>query len=155
MVVVPPSLLVAFFKTTHLIQWIDSPCVPIPECPNKLIKGWSLSSNLSNPLLIYWGGVHSTSTWYELEDTSGHDVMGLWCLLVLAFSIQAIEYEFNFDLFSGVVINQVIPPSGDNISILSLELFTSKTKSVVLMPIVFVDKSQTPIRTISFSSILS
>ena len=71
------------------------------------------------------------------------------------FSIQAIEYEFDFNLFSGVVIDQVIPPSGDNISISCLELFTSKMKSLVLMPIVFVNKSQTPIRTISFSLILT
>ena len=114
--------------------------------------------NPANPHLIYWGSVHVTSTWYfqnELKDTSGHDVMGLRCPLVLAFSIQAIEYEFDFDLFSGVVIDQVVPPSRNNIGISSLELFTSKMKSVVLMPIVFVDKSQTPIRTISFSLILS
>ena len=81
--------------------------------------------------------------------------MGLLCLLVPAFSIQGIEYEFNFNLFSGVVIDQVILPSRDNISISSLELFTSRVKSVVSMPIVFVDKSQTPIRTVLFSLILS
>ena len=68
--------------------------------------------------------------------------------MVLAFSIQAIKYEFDFDLFPDVAINQVVPPSGDNIGILSLELLTSKTKPAVSMSIVLVDKSQTPTRTI-------
>ena len=75
--------------------------------------------------------------------------------LVLAFSIQAIEYEFDLDLFSSVAVNGVIPPSRDNICILSPELSTSKMKSVVLMPIVFVNKGQTPIRTILFNLMLS
>ena len=71
--------------------------------------------------------------------------------LVLAFSIHAIKYEFDFDLLPGVAVNQIIPLSGDNIGILSLEFFTSKMKSVDSMHIVFVDKGQTPIRTILFS----
>ena len=75
--------------------------------------------------------------------------------LFLAFGIQAIKYEFNFDLFSSVAVNQVIPSSGDNICIPSPEFSTSKMKSVVSMPIVFVDKGQTPIKTISFNSMLS
>ena len=71
--------------------------------------------------------------------------MMLWASSVCWFllsAVEAIEYEFNFHLFCGVVINQVIPSSGDNISISSLDLFTNKSKSVVLMPIVFVNKSQ-------------
>ena len=63
--------------------------------------------------------------------------------------------EFNFDLFSGLVVNQVMSPSRDTICILSPEFFISKVKSVVSMPIVFVNKGQTPIRAISFSLILS
>ena len=81
--------------------------------------------------------------------------MMLWASVVLAFSIQAIEYEFNFNLFPDVALDQVISPSGNNIGIPSPEFFTSKVKSVVLMPIVFVDKGQTPIRAISFSLVLS
>ena len=81
--------------------------------------------------------------------------MGLRCLLVPAFSIQAIKYEFDFDLFPGVVIDEVVLPYRDNIIILSLKLFTSKVKSVVSISIVSVNKSQTPLRTILFSSILS
>ena len=108
-------------------------------------------------LLLNMGVVlHVTLTWYlgnELENTHGHDVVSSCCPLVLAFGIQAIEYEFDFDLLSGVAVNQIVPLSRDNISILSLEFFTSKMKSLVLMPIVFVDKGQTPIRTISFSLI--
>ena len=75
--------------------------------------------------------------------------MSFCCSLVLAFNIQTIKYEFDLDLFSGVALNQVISPSGENIGISSLEFFTSKMKSVVLMPIVFVDKGQTPLRSIS------
>ena len=86
------------------------------------------------------------------ENTCSHDVMSFCYPLVLAFGIHAIKYEFNFDLLPAVAVNQVIPPSGDNIGISSLKFFTSKMKSVVSMPIVFVDKGQTPIRTISFSS---
>ena len=129
---------------------------PISECPNKLIESCCLSSNPANSASKYTGGVHVTSTWYlgdELKNTPGHDVVSFCCPLVLAFSIQAIEYEFNFDLLSGAAVDQVIPPSGDNIGISSLEFFTSKTKSVVSMPIVFVNKGQTPVRTISFSLI--
>ena len=81
--------------------------------------------------------------------------MGFCCPLVLAFSIQAIEYEFDFNLFSSVAINQVIPPSRDIICILFPEFSTSKMKSVVSMPIVFVNKGQAPIRTILFNLMLS
>ena len=87
------------------------------------------------------------------KNTHGHDVVSFCCPLVFAFSIQAIQYEFDFDLLSGVAVNQVVPPSRDSIGISSLEFFMSKMKSVVLMPIILVDKGQTPIRTISFSSI--
>ena len=81
--------------------------------------------------------------------------MSFCCPLVLAFNTQAIKYEFDLDLLSGVDVDQVIPPSGNNIGISSLEFFTSKMKFVVSMPVVFVNKGQTPIRTISFSSIPS
>ena len=72
--------------------------------------------------------------------------MSFCCPLVLAFHIQAVEYEFDFNLLSSVTVNQVLPPFRDNISILSIEFFTSKMKSVVLMPIVFVNKGQTPLK---------
>ena len=75
----------------------------------------------------------------------------IWPSLLLN---TGVVYEFDFDLLSDVAVNQVIPPSGDSIGISSLKFFTNKTTSVVLMPIVFVDKGQTPKRTISFSSIL-
>ena len=130
---------------------------PISECQNKVIKSGCLSLNPANPASIHQGGVHVALIWYllnKLKNTHGHDVVGLCCSLVLALSIQAIEYELDFNLFSGVAVNQVISPSGDNIGVSSLKFFTSKAKSVVLMPIVFVDKGQTPIRTIPFSLIL-
>ena len=110
------------------------------------------------PILLLYTGVVYMSLQpgiFEINSRILMDMM-LWacCSLVLAFSIQEIEYEFDFDLFPGVVVNEVIASSGDNIGILSLNFLTSKRKSVVLMPIVFVNKGQTPIRTISFSLIL-
>ena len=109
-------------------------------------------------LSLNTGGVQVTSTWYlgdEFENTHSYDIVSFCWPLVLAFSKQAIEYEFDFDLFSSVVVNQVFPPSRDNICIPFLEFATSKMKSVVSMPIVFVNKSQTPVRTILFNSLLS
>ena len=94
---------------------------PISECPNKLIESCCLRLNLAEPASKHRGGVHVTLTWHigdELENTHHHDVMSFYCPLVLAFSIQAINYEFDFDLLSGVAVDQVIPPSGDNIGIL-------------------------------------
>ena len=70
--------------------------------------------------------------------------------LVPTLSEQAVQYEFNFDLFSSVAVNQIFPPSGENIYIPFSEFISSKTKPVVSMPIVLVNKGQTPIRTISF-----
>ena len=46
---------------------------------------------------------------------------GVWVQILSSsvhwFLLSAIEYEFHFNLFSAVVIDQVVPPSRDNISI--------------------------------------
>ena len=63
---------------------------------------------------------------------------------------QAVKYEFDFDLFLSVEVNQIFPPSSDNICIPFPEFISSKTKSVVSMPIVLVNEGQAPIITILF-----
>ena len=68
--------------------------------------------------------------------------------LVPTLSKQAVEYEFDFNLFSSVVVNQIFPPSNENICIPFPEFLSSEMNSVVLMPIVFINKGQAPIRTI-------
>ena len=68
--------------------------------------------------------------------------------LVPTLSKQAVKYEFDFNLFLSVVVNLIFPPSSKNICIPFPEFISSKMKSVVLIPIVFVNKSQAPIRTI-------
>ena len=65
--------------------------------------------------------------------------------LVPTLSKQAVEYEFDFDLFLSVVVNQIFPPSSENICILFPEFVSSEMKFVALMPIVFVNKGQAPI----------
>ena len=131
---------------------------PIFKCPNELIEGGCSSSKSANSVPVHRSCVQITSTWYlrnEFKETSGHNVMGFRASLVLAFSIQAIQDEFDFDFLSGIVVNQIISPSRDDICILPFKFVSSKVKSICSMPIVLVNKGQAPIRTISFSLILS
>ena len=127
---------------------------PISECPCELIKGWCSSLKPTNSVSEHSCNVLITSTRYprnKAKNTHDHDVVGICSSLIFTLNIQAIKYEFNFNLLPGVVVDQVVSPSRDNICISSLKFFTSKANSMVSMPIVFVEKCKTPVRTIFFS----
>ena len=129
---------------------------PFPECPHKFIKGWCLGSNSTNPVLKHRHCVLFTSTRYprnKLENADHHDVMSICCPLVFTLSIQTVKYEFDFDFLPGVIVNKVVPPSGDNIFILFSMFLIGKVNSMVLMPILFVEQCKTPVRTNFFSLI--
>ena len=131
---------------------------PVSECPYELIKGWCSSLKPTNSVSEHRCSGLIALTRYprnKLKNTRGHDVVGIHSSLNFTLSIQAIKYEFDFDLLLGVVVNQVISPSRDNICILSPKFFTSKVNSMISMPIVFVEKCKTPVRTSSFSLILT
>ena len=61
-------------------------------------------------------------------------------------SKKAVKYEFNFNLFLSAVVNQILLPSSNNICVPFSEFIGSKAKSVVLMPIVLINKGQAPIK---------
>ena len=104
---------------------------PVPECQYKIIEGWC-------------PGVLFTSTMYykdELKIADCHNVVSIRHPLIFTFSIQTVKNEFDFDIFSGVSVNQVIPPTGDNIFVSFLMFLTGEANSMVSMPIVFVEQA--------------
>ena len=128
----------------------------VPECPYKFIKGWCPGSNSSNPVLKHRHHIFFASTMYsrdELENDDCHDVVSFSCPLIFTFSMQTVKYEFDFNFLPCVTVNEVIPPSGDNIIISFSTSLTGKANSMVLMPTVFVEQCKTPVKTNFFSLI--
>ena len=104
---------------------------PVSECPHKFIEGLYPGSNSSNLVLKQRCHVFFTSTRYsrdELENADHHDVMSICCPLIFIFSIQTVKYELNFNILPGVIVNEVIPPSRDNIFVLFSMFLTGKAK---------------------------
>ena len=129
---------------------------PVPECPYKFIEGWCPGPDSTNLALKHRHHVFLTLTRYprdELENADCHDVLGICCPLIFTFRIQTVKCEFYFDFLPGVIVNQVISPSGDNIFFSFLMFLHGKMNSMVSMPIVFVKQCKTPVRTNFFSSI--
>ena len=129
---------------------------PVPECPYKFIYGWCLGLNSSNLASKHKCHVFFILTRYsrdELKNADCYDVMSICCPLIFTFSIQTVKYEFDFNFLPGVIVNEVVSPSGDNILVLFLVFLTGKVNSMVLMPIVFVKQCKTPVRTNFFSLI--
>ena len=125
---------------------------PVPECPHKFIKGWcpgldstNLASKHRHHVFLYPRD--------EFKNADCHDVVSICCPLIFTFSIQTVKYEFDFKFLPGVIVNEVIPPSRDNIFVLFLMFLTGKANSMVLMPIVFVKQCKTPVRTNFFGLI--
>ena len=117
---------------------------PVPECPCKFIKGWYPGSNSTN-----LASIHRHHD--ELKNADCHDVMSICCPLILTFS--TVKYEFDFDFLPGVIVNEVVPPSGDNIFVSFRTFLTGKANSMVLMSIIFVEQCKTPVKTNFFSLI--
>ena len=113
---------------------------------------WTLLIQLQN------AGIMFSSIWPGIPKINSRTLttMMLWASVVLwflFFSIQTVKYEFDFNFFPGVIVNGVVPPSGDNIFVSVLMFLTCEVNSMVLMPIVFVKQCKTPVRTNFFSSI--
>ena len=107
------------------------------ECPYKFIEDWCPGSDSIDPASKHRHHVFFTLTRYprdKLNNADCHDVVSICCPLIFAIIIQTVKYEFDFDFLPGVIVNEVIPPSRDNIFVAFLMFLTGKANSMVLMP---------------------
>ena len=130
----------------------------ILESPHEVIEGRHHTSKLADSTSILCSGVVITSTWYsrdKCQNTHGHEIVGCWDPLNLALSVQTVKEEFHFYLFPDIGIDQVMPPSGNDIFIMLSKLLGGKLNPVISMPIELMEQHKAPVITNFLSLITS
>ena len=125
--------------------------VPIHKGPDKVIEAGLLTRETTKQLQllsIHLSGVQITAIAYlsnKLQNTVGQHILDIWQALHFQLGIEAFKNILNFDLLSGVSINEIETVPHSSISILMLEFSMSKTDPVVLMTIIFVQQGNAPV----------